>query len=127
MAFLVEAAGGTASDGKNRILTIEPRELHQRTPVFMGSPDDVADALRFARLLAAQSLGIIWNGTSVRTHPPWGFGNFHVLATRFTQEYTCRSFSVPSTDTALTLPLEPMVSRTFIWPWSRLLSFKRRS
>jgi fructose-1,6-bisphosphatase I len=48
MAFLVEAAGGTASDGKNRILTIKPQELHQRTPVFMGSPDDVADALRFA-------------------------------------------------------------------------------
>jgi fructose-1,6-bisphosphatase I len=49
MAFLVEAAGGTASDGDRRILTIEPKELHQRTPVFMGSPDDVADALRFAR------------------------------------------------------------------------------
>jgi fructose-1,6-bisphosphatase I len=48
MAFLVEAAGGTASDGKRRILTIEPEELHQRTPVFMGSPDDVTDALRFA-------------------------------------------------------------------------------
>jgi fructose-1,6-bisphosphatase I len=48
MAFLVEAAGGTASDGKNRILDIEPNALHQRTPVFIGSPDDVADALRFA-------------------------------------------------------------------------------
>ncbi|MGB5366429.1 MAG: class 1 fructose-bisphosphatase [Polyangiales bacterium] len=48
MAFLVEAAGGVASDGKNRILTIQPKELHQRTPVFMGSPDDVADVLRFA-------------------------------------------------------------------------------
>ncbi|HET6416210.1 MAG TPA: class 1 fructose-bisphosphatase [Polyangiales bacterium] len=48
MAFLVEAAGGTASDGKNRILDIAPTALHQRTPVFMGSPDDVADALRFA-------------------------------------------------------------------------------
>jgi fructose-1,6-bisphosphatase I len=48
MAFLVEAAGGTASDGKNRILDIEPTALHQRTPVFIGSPDDVADALRFA-------------------------------------------------------------------------------
>ena len=47
MAFLVEAAGGAASDGKNRILDIEPTELHQRTPVFIGSPDDVADALRF--------------------------------------------------------------------------------
>ena len=48
MAFLVEAAGGTASDGKGRILEIEPKALHQRTPVFMGSTDDVADALRFA-------------------------------------------------------------------------------
>ena len=41
-------AAGVASDGKNRILTIQPKELHQRTPVFMGSPDDVADVLRFA-------------------------------------------------------------------------------
>jgi len=48
MAFVVEAAGGVASDGKSRILTIQPKELHQRTPVFMGSPADVADALRFA-------------------------------------------------------------------------------
>ena len=47
MAFLVEAAGGAASDGTQRILDIEPHELHQRTPVFMGSTDDVADALRF--------------------------------------------------------------------------------
>ena len=48
MAFLVEAAGGAASDGKNRILGLQPTELHQRTPVFMGSPIDVEDALRFA-------------------------------------------------------------------------------
>ncbi len=48
MAFLVEAAGGAASDGVHDILDIEPSELHQRTPVFMGSPEDVADALRFA-------------------------------------------------------------------------------
>ena len=47
MAFLVEAAGGAASDGQTRILDIEPTELHQRTPVFIGSSDDVADALRF--------------------------------------------------------------------------------
>jgi len=47
MAFLVEAAGGAASDGKNRILDIKPQKLHQRTPVFIGSPADVADLLRF--------------------------------------------------------------------------------
>ena len=47
MAFLVEAAGGAASDGSQRILEIEPKELHERVPVFMGSTEDVADALRF--------------------------------------------------------------------------------
>ena len=49
MAFLVEAAGGAASDGEDRILDIQPKKLHQLTPVFMGSPSDVADVLRFVR------------------------------------------------------------------------------
>jgi len=48
MAFLVEAAGGAASDGRDRIVTIQPERLHQRTPVFIGSTQDVEDALRFA-------------------------------------------------------------------------------
>ncbi len=37
MAFIVEQAGGKASDGVRRILDIEPSDLHQRSPVFMGS------------------------------------------------------------------------------------------
>jgi fructose-1,6-bisphosphatase I len=37
IAFLVEQAGGKASDGFNRILDIEPTELHQRVPFFCGS------------------------------------------------------------------------------------------
>ncbi|NAW65230.1 class 1 fructose-bisphosphatase [Photobacterium halotolerans] len=37
MAFLIEQAGGIASDGKNRIMTIKPTELHQRVPFFVGS------------------------------------------------------------------------------------------
>jgi fructose-1,6-bisphosphatase I len=41
MAFIVEAAGGRASNGKIRILDIKPDNLHQRTPIFIGSPDDV--------------------------------------------------------------------------------------
>jgi fructose-1,6-bisphosphatase I len=36
-AFIVEVAGGAATDGKQRILDIQPRELHQRTPLFIGS------------------------------------------------------------------------------------------
>ncbi len=37
MAFLVEQAGGKASDGYSRILDITPKELHQRIPFFCGS------------------------------------------------------------------------------------------
>ena len=36
-AFIVEKAGGKATDGKQRILDIQPTELHQRTPFFIGS------------------------------------------------------------------------------------------
>ena len=41
MSFIVEAAGGKASNGKERILEIIPENLHQRTPIFIGSEDDV--------------------------------------------------------------------------------------
>jgi fructose-1,6-bisphosphatase I len=44
LAFIVEQAGGRASDGKNRILEIVPKSLHQRTPLFIGSEDDVKEA-----------------------------------------------------------------------------------
>lgn len=36
-AFIVEVAGGRATDGKQRILDIKPTELHQRSPLFIGS------------------------------------------------------------------------------------------
>ena len=36
-AFIVERAGGQATNGKIRILDIQPTELHQRTPFFIGS------------------------------------------------------------------------------------------
>ncbi|CDG81646.1 class 1 fructose-bisphosphatase [Janthinobacterium agaricidamnosum] len=42
MAFIVEQAGGAATDGKQRILDIAPHKLHQRVPVFLGSKDEVA-------------------------------------------------------------------------------------
>jgi fructose-1,6-bisphosphatase I len=38
MALIIEQAGGIASDGLNRILDIQPTELHQRTSIFIGSP-----------------------------------------------------------------------------------------
>lgn len=42
LAFIAEQAGGAASDGRTPILDIEPRELHQRTPLLIGSKEDVA-------------------------------------------------------------------------------------
>jgi fructose-1,6-bisphosphatase I len=36
-AFIVEVAGGRATNGKQRILDVQPTELHQRTPLFIGS------------------------------------------------------------------------------------------
>jgi fructose-1,6-bisphosphatase I len=44
LSFIVEQAGGAASDGTQRILDIHPTELHQRTPLFIGSKNDVDTA-----------------------------------------------------------------------------------
>ncbi|KAL4347036.1 hypothetical protein GQ457_17G006900 [Hibiscus cannabinus] len=41
MSFLIEQAGGIAIDGEQRILDIIPEQVHQRTPIFLGSPDEV--------------------------------------------------------------------------------------
>lgn len=45
LAFLAEQAGAIASDGNQRIMEIEPKELHQRAPLFIGSKDMVEEAL----------------------------------------------------------------------------------
>jgi fructose-1,6-bisphosphatase I len=46
LAFLCEKAGGAASNGKQRILDIVPQQLHERTPLYLGSAGDVAEAQR---------------------------------------------------------------------------------
>jgi fructose-1,6-bisphosphatase I len=42
IAFIAEQAGGSASDGVNRILSIIPDSLHQRSPFYVGSKNMVA-------------------------------------------------------------------------------------
>ncbi|ARM30534.1 class 1 fructose-bisphosphatase [Prosthecochloris sp. HL-130-GSB] len=49
LAFICEQAGGRATDGKQRILDIDPTELHQRTPLYIGSKEDVLKAEEFER------------------------------------------------------------------------------
>lgn len=41
LAFIIEQAGGKASDGMNRILDLQPQELHERSPLFIGSNEMV--------------------------------------------------------------------------------------
>ena len=50
MAFIVEQAGGKASDGFARIMEILPTELHERVPFFCGSHNMVEKAEDFMRL-----------------------------------------------------------------------------
>jgi fructose-1,6-bisphosphatase I len=47
MAFIVEQAGGAATDGTKRILEIEPTALHQRVGVILGSKNEVDRVTRY--------------------------------------------------------------------------------
>lgn len=47
LAMIIEHAGGKATDGRQRILEIEPTELHQRVPVFCGSKNMVDKLERY--------------------------------------------------------------------------------
>ncbi len=49
LAFLCAQAGGYASDGVGDILKLQPRDLHQRVPVFMGNRELVERAEAFIR------------------------------------------------------------------------------
>lgn len=65
MAFIVEQAGGVASDGFNRILDIEPTELHQRTSIFIGSPKMVKVAEDLMVEFSSEKNNAAVNGTAV--------------------------------------------------------------
>jgi fructose-1,6-bisphosphatase I len=49
VAFLAEQAGGSASDGRQKILDIQPRDVHQRTPLIVGGKAEMEE---FERCLA---------------------------------------------------------------------------
>ena len=55
LALVVEQAGGRATDGCRSILDIVPEDLHQHTPLVIGSRDDVAFAARIIGAEAAVS------------------------------------------------------------------------
>lgn len=41
LAMLIDQAGGMATDGKMDILDVEPQEIHQRVPLYIGAKRDV--------------------------------------------------------------------------------------
>jgi fructose-1,6-bisphosphatase I len=47
LAFVAENAGGYASDGRRNILDVQPENLHQRTPLFVGNRELVEQAEEF--------------------------------------------------------------------------------
>jgi fructose-1,6-bisphosphatase I len=46
LSFIAEQAGGMASDGKGRVMEIKPKDLHQRTPFYVGSKKMVERAIK---------------------------------------------------------------------------------
>ena len=53
LAFILEQAGGKATDGFRRIMDIDIKELHQRTPLFIGSEEMVDQAGEFMKKYSA--------------------------------------------------------------------------
>ena len=45
MAYIMEQAGGLATTGTTPILDIVPDTIHQRTPIFLGSREDVEEVV----------------------------------------------------------------------------------
>jgi len=41
MSYVVEQAGGASSTGRERIMELKPRNLHQRVPAILGSREEV--------------------------------------------------------------------------------------
>jgi len=46
MSFLLEQAGGKSTTGSQRVMEITPNGVHQRVPVFLGSPDDIDEVTK---------------------------------------------------------------------------------
>jgi len=56
LAFIIEQAGGKATTGNKRIMELDIKELHQRTPLFIGSADMVDMAMEFMTKFTAEKV-----------------------------------------------------------------------
>lgn len=46
-AFIMDQAGGSATDGQRHILDIQPENIHQRSQIFVGAKDEIAELLAY--------------------------------------------------------------------------------
>jgi len=53
--FPAEQAGGLASTGARRVLDVQPKHIHQRAPLIVGSPENVKDYQNFIARAAAEA------------------------------------------------------------------------
>jgi fructose-1,6-bisphosphatase I len=47
MSWLIEQAGGASTNGRERILSIQPKQLHERVSVILGSKNEVERVTRY--------------------------------------------------------------------------------
>ncbi|KAL7496723.1 hypothetical protein ACHAWT_007279 [Skeletonema menzelii] len=47
MAYILEHAGGKSTNGVNNLLSVKPERVHQRSPCFMGSPEDMDELMKY--------------------------------------------------------------------------------
>ena len=50
ISFIIEQAGGAAIDGNNRILSLQPKKLHERVPLIFGSSNEIKTFLKIGKL-----------------------------------------------------------------------------
>jgi fructose-1,6-bisphosphatase I len=55
LSFIIEQAGGMATNGNNRIMELQPKAIHQQTPIYIGSKDNVQKVMDFLEEYAAVS------------------------------------------------------------------------
>ena len=67
LAFVAEQAGGAASDGHQAIINMVPQAIHQRTPLYIGSPKDVAECELFIQEKHEAVRGDRRNHSGIRT------------------------------------------------------------
>ena len=51
LSYIIESAGGKSITGKGRVLAVQPKTIHQRSGIIMGSPDDVDEIEKLYEVL----------------------------------------------------------------------------